>query len=124
MTLRRKNLVGHTPLVLTYAVMLVLGFMVSTYDLLGAGSFLVTHILANSAAVLRIGFGVDKYLLWLMGALFLRVTDAGFIPESFHAPIYLLSVCAVIYLGTVKAAGKQGAAGAAGAGDAGKAKTS
>lgn len=53
MTLRRKNLVSHTPLIATYGIMLVLGLCVSTYDHITADMLLLTHILANSAAILR-----------------------------------------------------------------------
>lgn len=47
MTLRRKNIAPHGPLVVTYGVMLSLGFLVSTYDHYLHGSWLMVNTLAN-----------------------------------------------------------------------------
>jgi len=64
MTLRRKNLVPHGPLVTTYGVMLASGFVISTIDHTLHGSWLMVNALATAAAVLRLGLRVNKYVLW------------------------------------------------------------
>ena len=64
MTLRRKNLAPHGPLVSTYAFMLTAGFCVSTIDHSMHGSWLLANTLATSAALLRLGLGVNKYVMW------------------------------------------------------------
>jgi hypothetical protein len=101
MTLRRKNLVSHTPLVITYAIMLTIGLCISTYDLIVAGSFYTTHILANSTAVLRMGLGLDKYFVWFIGACFITAFRASPMPDIL-APLYLLSMTGVLVVGAKK----------------------
>lgn len=64
MTLRRKNLAPHGPLVTTYGFMLTAGFVISTIDHTMHGSWLMAQNIATLAAVLRLGFGVNKYMLW------------------------------------------------------------
>jgi hypothetical protein len=102
MTLRRKNLVPHTPLVVTYAVMLTIGLCISTHDLIIGQCFYATHILANGAALLRMGLGMDKYLVWLIGTVFVVATK--FYPTVDLALLYLLSVGGVIAVGVKKLA--------------------
>jgi len=65
MTLRRKNLVPHTPLLYIYGVMLSFGFFVATSDALLHSSWALVNALANGAAYLRLGWRVNKYALWL-----------------------------------------------------------
>jgi len=64
MTLRRKNLLPHGPLVKTYGIMLLFGLVVSTYDLRMFGVWRTNNILANGAVLLRLGLGCNKYLVW------------------------------------------------------------
>jgi len=64
MTLRRKNLAPHGPLVTTYGLMLVGGACTSILDHSLHGYWLMAKLFATAAAVLRIGFGVNKYVLW------------------------------------------------------------
>ena len=64
MTLRRKNIAPHGPLVVTYGVMLTAGFCVSTYDHVLNGSWLMVNTLAHIACALRFALGVNKYILW------------------------------------------------------------
>jgi len=64
MTLRRKNLAPHGPLVVTYGVMLAAGAAVSLYDHSSAGLFLAHNILAHTAVILRVGLRTPKYVLW------------------------------------------------------------
>jgi len=66
LTLRRKNLVPHLPIVFFYGLMLAFGFFVNLYDLNMANSFLMVNTLANLAAFLRLGCRMPKYLLWAL----------------------------------------------------------
>jgi len=74
MTLRRKNLAPHGPLVTTYGAMLTAGFVISTIDHSLHGSWLMANTLATAAAVLRLGLGINKYVLWGGLALALHVS--------------------------------------------------
>ena len=71
LTLRRKNLCPHGPLVATYGLLLIWGFLVSTFDHYQHGSWLAVNLLANGSALLRMKARVPKYLLWagLYGAV-------------------------------------------------------
>ena len=64
MTLRRKNLAPHGPLVTTYGAMLTSGFVISTIDHSMNGCWLMVNTLATSAAILRLGLGIPKYVMW------------------------------------------------------------
>jgi len=64
MTLRRKNLAPHGPLVVGYGIMLTAGFCISTYDHYINGQWLLVNTLANAAAALRLGGRINKYVLW------------------------------------------------------------
>lgn len=64
MTLRRKNLAPHMALVSTYGVMLAFGFVVCSYEANTIGAFLMVNTLGNTAAVVRLGLRVNKYVLW------------------------------------------------------------
>jgi len=64
MTLRRKNIAPHNPLVVTYGVMLTAGFLVSTHDHVTHGCWLTVQTLAHASAVLRLGLRLNKYVLW------------------------------------------------------------
>jgi hypothetical protein len=65
MTLRRKNIAPHGPLVVTYGVMLTSGFLISTYDHYLYGCWLTVNTLAHLAAGLRLGLRLNKYVLWV-----------------------------------------------------------
>ena len=65
MTLRRKNLAPHGPLVVTYGLMLTAGAMISTYDHYLNGCWLFHGMLAHTAAGLRMGLRLNKYVLWV-----------------------------------------------------------
>lgn len=70
MTLQRKNLAPQGVLVTCYGFMLVFGFCVASYEHHRVGMFALVNALGNLAAVLRLGCGMPKYLLWLlMGAI-------------------------------------------------------
>jgi len=73
MTLRRKNLAPHWPLVIGYGIMLTAGFLISSYDHYTHGSWLLANTLANAAAALRMMGRIDKYVLWVGLALLLHV---------------------------------------------------
>ena len=60
MTLRRKNLAPHGPLVVGYGIMLTAGFCISTYDHYLHGSWLAVNTLANAAATLRLAGRINK----------------------------------------------------------------
>ncbi|KAL1526850.1 hypothetical protein AB1Y20_015542 [Prymnesium parvum] len=64
MTLRRKNLAPHMGLLCTYGFMLAFGFVVCSHEASTIGAFVMVNTLANTAAVLRLGFRTPKYLLW------------------------------------------------------------
>uniref|UniRef100_A0A7S2X795 Uncharacterized protein n=1 Tax=Lotharella oceanica TaxID=641309 RepID=A0A7S2X795_9EUKA len=124
LTLRRKNLVPHTPSMVFYGIMLSFGFCVNFYDLRTENSFLMANTLANLAAFLRLGCRMPKYLLWaLMSVLahFARLTTGldkssamGRSGGKFWTdmgeiwfPLYAVSVCLVIALGVMKVAYKK-----------------
>ena len=64
MTLRRKNLAAHHPLVSGYGIMLTAGFLVSMNDHLSVGAFALSQAMANFAACARLGLRMPKYVLW------------------------------------------------------------
>ena len=107
MTLRRKNIAPHGPLVTTYGVMLTLGALVSLYDHATAGLFLAHNILAHSACMLRLGLRVPKYLLWTGLAVavhvarpYLALTDAD--PLQPRLALWAASTASVGVLGARK----------------------
>jgi len=73
MTLRRKNIAPHGPLVVTYGVMLTAGFLVSTHDHYTHGLWLSVQTLAHVAATLRLGVRLNKYVLWIGLAVLVHV---------------------------------------------------
>ena len=87
MTLRRKNLLPHTPLVYTYGIMLMYGMLVTCVDANRFGVLHMTMTLAAVAAVLRMGLALNKYVVWAIvsaAAHFARYTirDLGCDKES------------------------------------------
>ena len=68
MTLRRKNLLPHAPLVYTYGLMLAYGMFVACAEGERAGVLHMTMTLAEGAALLRMGLGLNKYLVWTLTA--------------------------------------------------------
>ena len=68
MTLRRKNLLPHSPLVYTYGLMLVYGMLVACAEGQAFGSLHMTMTLAAVAALLRMGLGLNKYVVWSLTA--------------------------------------------------------
>lgn len=108
MTIRRKNLAPHSALVWTYGAMLLFGFLVCSYDVYLNSAWLLVNTLANTAAVLRMGFGTPKYLLWAGMAMlthFARQTlrpQLG-VPEFEWWPVlYACSNVAVLRMGYSK----------------------
>lgn len=82
MTLQRKKLVPYTAAVATYGVMTVVGSATVFYEtsVSQPGLFLVGNALGNAAAVLRIGFRMPKYLLWLAMAVAVHFARATLPP--------------------------------------------
>ncbi|KAJ1459636.1 hypothetical protein M885DRAFT_510802 [Pelagophyceae sp. CCMP2097] len=107
LTLRRKNLVPHKPLVVLYGVMLSTGFAVSTYD--HRGSFLALNILANGAAVGRMGLRINKYALWagLAVALHFARPHLATAPTALLAAAWLATVAGIVKIGADKIARDQ-----------------
>lgn len=60
MTLRRKNIAPHWPLVIGYGIMLASGFVISSYDHYIHGSWLMVNTLGNTAAILRLWLRLNK----------------------------------------------------------------
>ena len=77
MTLRRKNIVGHTPIVYFYGALLAFGKLVGAHDM---SLFACQHgcnALANLAILARIGLRMNKYVIWIGmagAATYLRAT--------------------------------------------------
>jgi len=107
MTLRRKNIAPHGPLVFGYGVMLTAGFLIATYDHYTHGCWLLANTLANSAAILRMLLRVNKYLLWgglavalnMSRSRLVLVGDESQVP---HLAAYACSVVGVLALGARK----------------------
>lgn len=108
MTLRRKNLAPHGPLVVTYGVMLTAGFCISTYDHFTHGSWLLVNTLANAAAALRLAGGLNKYVLWGgLGAVLQVVRPHLVVPAEdpyliFKVGAWLVTVAAIVLIGVRK----------------------
>jgi len=104
MTLRRKNLAPHTPLVFTYGGMLLVCLLVATHELWLFGSIAMPLAIANTAAICRIGLGVNKYVLWSTVACavhFARQSIGSWIAPVW-VPIFWLSVLGVAITGKHK----------------------
>lgn len=112
MTLRRKNLASHYPLILIYAAMLSFGLCVSTHEAMLHNAVPMAHALANGAAVGRLGLRINKYLLWMGMAVithYSRKTTSD--PESGWEDLawiwpyaWAASVVGVLYVGVGKVA--------------------
>jgi hypothetical protein len=112
MTIRRKNLVPHNPLVATYGAMLVFGFIVASYEHQRFGLFAMVNTLGNLAAVLRMYFAMPKYLLWALMAVLTQLGRASVEQNSPHAAYwpfaYGASVVALVAVGVIKINKKKG----------------
>ena len=64
LTLRRKNLAPHNPLMITYGAMLAFGIGVALYEAHLMGSTIMPLALSNIAVIGRMYFGINKYVLW------------------------------------------------------------
>ncbi len=64
MTMRRKGFISQKEGVLLYALVLLVGMIVIFDDLKRRSIFNLALLLGNSTAVLRMYFGVNKYILW------------------------------------------------------------
>jgi hypothetical protein len=107
LTLRRKNLAPHGPLIKCYGVMLAAGFGVATYDHYTHGCWLLINAMANSAAVMRMYFRMNKYVLWTFWSavvyffrerLELREGD----PIVAHVAWWVTSVGGLLFMGSRK----------------------
>ena len=108
MTLRRKNLLPHGPLVSTYGIMLIYGFVVATYDARSYGAWTTLNALSNTAALLRLGLRVNKYVLWCIMALachYARETP-GF--KQWWPVLHAATAGALVLLGAYKVTKKSG----------------
>ena len=106
LTLRRKNLAPHTALVNMYGAMLAFGFVVASQEALEENSWALANTLANVAAVGRLGFGINKYLLWIgMAAIcwYARgVVAVGGASTAQLGALWALSVAGVVVVGKRK----------------------
>ena len=64
LTLRRKNLVSHTTIAAVYAVLLVLGTVVSLMDFVHTGRGDMVGSVGLLAFLLRVTCGLNKYRVW------------------------------------------------------------
>jgi hypothetical protein len=69
MTLRRKGLINHGQGLVLYSLVIILGMLVIGHDLLERGCLLAGLTLGNLAAIIRIDFGLNKYVLWFFVAV-------------------------------------------------------
>ena len=101
MTLRRKNLAGHRFTVGTYALLLVAGFPVTTYDLVSTGHFLHCHTLGNVAFSLRVFGGLDKFVCWGAAAALMTLLRATGAVDSTPAmlALFVATTLAKVLLG-------------------------
>jgi hypothetical protein len=107
LTLRRKNLAPHGPLIRVYGIMLAAGFGVATYDHYTHGCWLLINAMANSAAIMRMHFRVNKYALWTFWAAVLYAFRERLVlqegdPVYAHAAWWLVSVGGIIAVGAKK----------------------
>ena len=102
MTLRRKNLVGHTPFVFAYFAALLFGFAVATADALSHDAFAMVNTIGNAAALARLGLRVDKYKLWVAVALIVHVLRDSSAVQPMWVPLWLLSTASVVALGYMR----------------------
>ncbi|CAB9502827.1 expressed unknown protein [Seminavis robusta] len=69
MTMRRKNLFSHLTLTTTYGVMLLASMFVGLYeDYFTNDHVTIAATFANLGIILRMGMGVDKYIVWTVVA--------------------------------------------------------
>jgi hypothetical protein len=106
MTLRRKNLLPHTPLVILYGFMLFFGLCVATNDhtrIIGWAGWAAVQGTANFAAFLRLGCKLNKYVMWVGVAAWVQwlrdAVQAGVVPSEFWFAYYGLSVVTVLHMG-------------------------
>jgi hypothetical protein len=76
MTLRRKNVFSHLTLTTTYGIMLLAALLIGTYE----DNFTNDHVtqvatFANMGVILRMGLGVDKYLVWTILAVSMNAAN-------------------------------------------------
>ena len=97
MTLRRKNVFSHLALTTTYGIMLLGALFIGTYE----DYFTKDHVtqiatFGNLGVILRMGLGVDKYLVWTMLAVGMNAATTRLPhvmtglprPESFYWTIF------------------------------------
>ena len=82
MTLRRKNLAPHYPLVATYGAILAFALGVALYETSYFSSVFMVLSLTNLAALGRMGFGINKYVLWVGMAGIVHVARPHFGDDS------------------------------------------
>lgn len=103
MTLQRKNLASHMTMVAAYGVMLGIGFVVGAWEVHRIGAFFFLSTLSNTAAILRMGFQCDKYVLWTGMSVLLYLTRPSMESSSWAWPLlYLASMVAMSYLAYTK----------------------
>lgn len=93
MTLRRKGFISQRRGVSLYAFMLVVGMIVIFDDLRRRSIFNVALFLGNSASMLRLNFGMNKYVMWSGVVIILTYLMQEKIPcdEAFPRSLLLLN---------------------------------
>ena len=113
MTLRRKNLAPHYPLIATYGAILAFSTGVGLYETTYFSSIYMVLSLTNLAALGRMGFGINKYVLWVGMAGIVRgaphfADDSPYLwPLAFAVSTAATLVNAVRYVQRKNAAAKE-----------------
>ena len=128
LTLRRKNLISHKHTIFIYAYQLSIGGAVAQIEIFQAGGFQALAMfpaLAAAAMLLRIGAGLNKYLVWLVMSVVVQYArrttvivppaDRLPVPEWFWPTVAALMLSASFGLFAVRSAQRRAAAAAAAA---------
>ena len=102
MTLRRKGFISQKEGVVMYALVLVLGMIVIFDDLGRRSLFSLAICFGNITAVLRMYWGMHKYVMWLFVALVLTyLLDQGMLnDDAYPAPVLMNILSWVLLLGS------------------------
>ena len=103
MTLRRKNLAPQGLIVSIYGMLLTAGLILGVYD-----DFHHVHVgfvvgtIGNVAAILRLGVGMSKYLLWVLlglATLLIRCHSESEMRNSFGwAKVFVYSMIGMVWV--------------------------
>uniref|UniRef100_A0A7S2MYD7 Uncharacterized protein n=1 Tax=Helicotheca tamesis TaxID=374047 RepID=A0A7S2MYD7_9STRA len=75
MTLRRKGIIDHVEGLVLYSLVLFLGMLVIGRDLKERDIFYPATAVGNLAAIIRMNFGVNKYIIWVVVCFVLPIME-------------------------------------------------